>query len=142
LGVRVRKTRVNIERKIVENKLLTPSTYLYEKAFMKRGRKKNDKRHHIARELKIEGFTYAEIGHYMGVSRQRIQQMLKDVPEIPAQRCSKCGKPSKVLHYHHPHYQTKVTKPLCASCHSKLHWKSHKLNFMTSQERAARPDRR
>lgn len=77
----------------------------------------------FARQLKISGHTYKEIGQMIGVSRQRIQDILKikDGVSLSA-NCQFCGKNSDVLHKHHLNYETNEFQILCPSCHTKVHF--------------------
>lgn len=72
--------------------------------------------------MKQGGKTYKEIGAQFGVTRQRIQQIVRAghqpfMPEMS--RCSECGS-SGILHGHHVSYDPPVMKALCSACHMKV----------------------
>ena len=78
------------------------------------------------RELKISGLTYAQIGEKMGLSRQRIQQIL--APQNKRYEllkteingvCQGCGGMFDVLDRHHLDYSKDEVVFLCKSCHRK-----------------------
>ncbi len=81
------------------------------------------------RTLKTMGFTYAQIGQNYGISRQRVQQLLR--PEgfykngklaVEVKICSVCGTEiTGKLDIHHVNYQKNQVLPLCNSCHRKEH---------------------
>src|ERR1700757_1222375 len=82
-----------------------------------------------ALELKLSGLTYAAIGKQLGLSRQRVQQMLRPpkaiyelIRERARYRCEKCGLKTRSGHVHHQ----KLTEDwndipnlryLCLKCH-------------------------
>lgn len=75
----------------------------------------------LVRNLKIEGFTYAEIASRLGVTRQRCQQLLRPEGVIKPKHCEKCRKQvsSFSLHGHHEDYSKDEVTWLCNSCHCK-----------------------
>lgn len=74
-----------------------------------------------ARKLKASGHTYQQIGELVGVSRQRVQQVMQIKGAPKEGVCSKCQEWSKVLHCHHTNYETDAFTQLCPSCHARLH---------------------
>ena len=89
-----------------------------------------------ALKLKLEGHTYAAIGEKLGVSRQRIQQMIAPpqavrlyIIERANQRCQVCS--IRVGSRGHVHHTGSTTVEdfndidnlvlLCPSCHRKVH---------------------
>lgn len=71
-------------------------------------------------ELKQSGKSYAEIGRMLGVTGQRVQQLIAQGLEAPvSEPCPKCGKSNGPLHRHHVDYISNTVENLCASCHSK-----------------------
>lgn len=74
-----------------------------------------------AKQMKIDGATYAEIGKKLGITRQCAQQYLRYIPEVRATHCSLCGKTARQIHYHHTDYSNDTAIPLCPSCHMKSH---------------------
>lgn len=85
-------------------------------------------RREIARQLMAEGKTYKQAGEILGVSRQRVQQLVrptdnlrKMIIEKSGNKCSFCGKEGGRLHIHHPDYLDNEAVVLCKSCHRRLH---------------------
>lgn len=80
----------------------------------------------IIREMKASGKTYAQIGKQMGVSRQRIQQLIafsrEEREELMARagkKCEDCGTPYGKLDTHHTDYIKNEGIVLCVPCHKK-----------------------
>lgn len=88
--------------------------------------------------LRLNGNTYQDIGRLLGVSRQRIQQLLKPPRAVAEEikkrahgRCEQCGLPGLSHHLHH-RLATKRQEDtfndldnlqyLCPSCHRQAHW--------------------
>jgi len=85
--------------------------------------------------LRLNGFTYNDIAHKAGVSRQRVQQILsppKNIKDLVVNRangkCEGCG--IRVGHSGHIHHinnededynDTDNLQLLCISCHRKAH---------------------
>lgn len=90
-----------------------------------RGKIKNIKLKKEIELMKSDGMTYRQIGSIVGLTGQRVQQLIR--PEIVnAGTCSQCGRRSSKLHRHHVNYAADKVKLLCASCHGKSN--SHPLN--------------
>jgi len=82
-------------------------------------------------EMKARGMTYDAIAKIMGVTRQRVQQILRPGPLVlfaikqrARGRCEKCSKPISTGHIHHIRYGIEESNPknflyLCPSCHCK-----------------------
>ena len=75
-------------------------------------------------EMKRSGNTYAQIGDFLGVSRQRVQQILRPSREESLEifrrangRCEGCHRIYKPLHLHHSDYCGGPIVALCTSCH-------------------------
>lgn len=103
-------------------------TYALRKQGIKvdRVRHKRSPRREIARRLKREGMSYANIGQHMGISRQRAQRLIAPTPlerrELLTRskgRCERCGKKGEKLHGHHGNYEGAPSEVLCISCHMK-----------------------
>ncbi len=90
-------------------------------------------------ELRVDGFTYADIAKRAGVSRQRVQQLIAPPPGIRAiiiakynNRCFKCGVYVGASgHVHHEgstngddYNDIENLLLLCPSCHRKAHGSS------------------
>jgi hypothetical protein len=88
----------------------------------------------VALFLRLRGNSYSEIGHVLGVTRQRIQQMLAPAPDlyrliVARGACEACSVPVKSGHVHHR--STEVPSStynaesnlalLCAACHRVAH---------------------
>ncbi len=85
--------------------------------------------------MQLEGYTYQEIGHYFGLSRQRIQQLLSPPRKVRefihtkySGKCFACGIRVGVSgHIHHlllgkeNYNDIDNLVLLCASCHRKAH---------------------
>lgn len=70
-------------------------------------------------DLKDRGWTYAEIAEMVGVSKQRIGQVLANgLPEPISGICSRCGESRDHLHRHHLDYRVQIVENICNSCHS------------------------
>lgn len=79
-----------------------------------------------ARKLKESGVSYSDIGKQFGVSRQRIQQLMKpDISRVG--NCADCGIFRIALHFHHTNYLTDDGVLLCQSCHRRRHFKYRNL---------------
>lgn len=85
-------------------------------------------RREIFRTMKSNGMTYAQIGESMGISRQRVQQLIsptekerEQIIQENGRRCHKCGKSKGKLEIHHTDYLKGDTIYLCLSCHRKEH---------------------
>ena len=85
-------------------------------------------RREIARSLKTAGKTYQEIGIALGISRQRVQQLVRPTAKEREQiitkcgnKCFICGKENERLDIHHLDYKTNEAIVLCISCHRKEH---------------------
>ena len=71
--------------------------------------------------------TYQQIGETLGISRQRVQQLIApsniEREQIIAEaegKCQKCGiYVGKAGHIHHVDYEGNITEYLCNSCHSR-----------------------
>lgn len=87
-----------------------------------------------ALRLKLQGLTYDEVGRRMGVSRQRIQFLLRPPESVYKQvvgraneHCEDCGSAVVSGHIHHiDEMRSDFNHPdnlayLCASCHRKRH---------------------
>jgi len=108
----------------------------------KRGPSKNPEVRTQALALRLEGLSFAEIGERVGLSRQRIQQILSPDPAVRSSvveraegRCQRCG-----LHVgttgHVHHRKSKGATPddynddvnlrlLCPTCHRVEHGYIH-----------------
>lgn len=78
----------------------------------------------LALRLKQEGFTYADIGRHLGISRQRAQQLVSPPKsersraiERAEGRCQACGERASKLDFHHSDYKRGADAILCPSCH-------------------------
>ncbi len=99
---------------------------------------KNIKRYNEILNMKLEGRSYADISKIMGISRQRVQQILSpphDIYEIVAinakGKCQTCGLwLGKSGHIHHTegadndYSNPQHLQYLCVSCHRKTHSKN------------------
>lgn len=79
----------------------------------------------IARQMKEDGNSYAKIANSLGVSRQRIAQLIHDDPKETEKKCSNCGKSDGVIHAHHTNYATGEAIWLCPRCHLRMHGRGH-----------------
>lgn len=77
-------------------------------------------------KLKQQGLTYAELGDRFGVSRQRVQQLIRTNNPRNG-HCSRCGRYDEHLHEHHKSYSPEVVEMLCVSCHMKTNKGNSKL---------------
>lgn len=100
--------------------------------------KKNKRR---AFDLRMDGMTYAAIGLKLGISRQRVQQLLRPPVQIyntvrsrAKNRCEECNILLRVGDGHVHHRNTTGSGPdefncvgnlqyLCRSCHRRMHSK-------------------
>ena len=82
-------------------------------------------------KLKSEGYTYQAIADRVGVSRQRIQQIIApsrdNRQEILSNRhfCERCGMRLDKAHLHHLDYMTIAIQVLCPKCHSEVRRKHY-----------------
>jgi predicted transcriptional regulator len=87
---------------------------------------RNERKNKIL-QLKQLGASYKQIAKELGVSRQRVQQLISpsenDATKIRSNGiCEECGKKTTQLHIHHISYwPEQKTKNLCASCHRNAH---------------------
>lgn len=101
----------------------------------RRGRKPDEAKRQLAIELRAQGMTLAAIGRALGVSRQRVDQLVDQEKHaarsaasrakasgklVPPQNCEACDRRLRRLYMHHADY----SKPLdvmwmCARCHGK-----------------------
>lgn len=78
-------------------------------------------------ELKNSGKSYSQIAEVMGLSKQRVQQLLMDkskkreLLEASDGTCDLCGRHSDKLDAHHEDYTNGPEMLLCTSCHISLH---------------------
>jgi len=94
-------------------------------------------------KLRLDGFTYSEIGRRAGVSRQRIQQIIsppKAIRDFVIRKynghCMRCGLyVGKGGHIHHEppneeedYNDIEKLQLLCISCHRKIHSKPPQLH--------------
>jgi transcriptional regulator with XRE-family HTH domain len=68
---------------------------IVEASEMVQGRNLNIERRCAVAELRQQGLSLAEIGHRLGITRQRVSQLLKrfTFPRVRAIPCSACGEP-------------------------------------------------
>ena len=97
--------------------------------------------------LKLQGWTYEEIGKQFNISRQRVQQILKPEDKVLYQligrskgKCEQCGK--AVFSQGHVHHKLIRGKPinsldnlffLCINCHEQIDHST--TEFGTTKER-------
>lgn len=67
---------------------------------------------------KEAGQTYSAIAKELGISRQRVQQIISPRSEPVRGNCAKCGS-KELIHRHHTSYVNNITENLCVSCHGK-----------------------
>lgn len=84
-------------------------------------------------DLKSQEMTYAQIGRFMGITRQYAQQLCKPPKQVyillsrrSGGRCEKCGKPLNSGHVHHIKYthdrwNLDDLLYLCQICHRREH---------------------
>lgn len=84
-------------------------------------------------ELKLKGLSYAEIARRFGVSRQRVQQMIRPPKEVynavkerAKGRCQFCGVELDSGHVHHlnnveDYNDWMNLRYLCTACHTNVH---------------------
>lgn len=96
---------------------------------------KDKEKQTVAMELRLAGLTYAQIGLKIGLSRQRVQQIISPPPYIrrivvnrAEGRCETCGiKVNGSGHVHHKscagedYNDVDNLQLLCVSCHMKAH---------------------
>ena len=94
----------------------------------------------VALKLRLKGLTYQEVGRRLGISRQRVQQLIRPPREIynlvhdrAKGRCEDCGIALPHMHNGHVHHENSVDIHeedfndvknlvyLCWSCHRKRH---------------------
>ena len=91
----------------------------------------------IVRSARDRGYSLAEIGRFLGVSRQRIEQLLNDKAHkarrllndaltlgqiTKPSHCEDCGHKRKALEAHHEDYsEPYLVKWLCIPCHNTVH---------------------
>lgn len=98
-------------------------------------------RQDLVNSLKAEGKTYKEISKILGVSRQRVQQLItpdrerEKIIEENNQQCAICGKKNVRLDVHHRNYLTNDAILLCISCHRKEHKKMTDTTFHVTRIR-------
>jgi hypothetical protein len=96
------------------------------------GFKKSTGSREEAIELKMKGLSYAEIAKRFGVSRQRVQQMIRPPREVYNEvrnrakgMCQLCFVELKSGHVHHMGTEDwddwRNLRYLCATCHTALH---------------------
>src|ERR1700722_14788373 len=74
------------------------------------------------RRLKVDGYTYAQIGERLDITRQCAQNHIKIAKETNSvEKCELCGKAAESHHRHHTNYQSDAFQILCISCHTKIH---------------------
>jgi hypothetical protein len=108
------------------------------------GRKRNSDveresspRAQMAISLKITGMTYEQVAAVMGISRQRVLQLIKPRHSVQTAVkirarfcCEECREPIEGGHVHHvdsrlpyPEYNAiNNLEYLCAGCHRRKHW--------------------
>jgi DNA-binding CsgD family transcriptional regulator len=90
-----------------------------------------------ALEMKRQGYPYAAIGQALGISRQRVQQLLSPPADARAQVLARCARhceacgigPGVHLHLHHVSYHASPRtyhdpqnlQALCVPCHNRAH---------------------
>lgn len=67
---------------------------------------------------KEAGQSYSAIGKELGISRQRVQQIVASWCDPVRGACVKCGS-QELIHRHHTSYVNNIIVNLCASCHGK-----------------------
>ena len=89
--------------------------------------KPSSKNRRIARRLKAIGMTYVDIGEIMGVSRQRIQQLVSPDENDKKAYIKQYGEvcyfePSHngTLNFHHVDYRDQTIVLICTPCHKKI----------------------
>ena len=86
---------------------------------------------------RARGFSLSEIGRFLGVSRQRVEQLLNDKAHrarrclkealerglvTRASHCERCGHERKALEAHHEDYdEPYLVLWLCIPCHNEVH---------------------
>jgi len=101
--------------------------------------KSEEDRKSAMRALKLEGYSYAEVGRAYGVSGQRVQQILKppqsSIRSVLERRvCFGCGQPidgSGQVHHAGTDLDTyddpESLRLFCVSCHVKYHWAERRI---------------
>lgn len=89
---------------------------------------KNPHLYELARSLKSQGKSYQDVGEILGVSRQRVQQIVSLTEkerslliEKNHNKCSLCGIEKNNLEVHHLDYEKNIVIILCFNCHRFLH---------------------
>ena len=102
------------------------------------GRYRDREKRVAALKLRLDGLTYAAIGRRLGLSRQRIQQLLRPPANVydimrrrAANHCESCGVVIYQGHAHHKQNQGLLVADdfndlknllyLCLSCHRLAH---------------------
>lgn len=95
-----------------------------------------------ATRMKVAGYTYAAIGKTFGLSRNRIQAIMRPKGVDLTLPCALCGKTTGVMHCHHTDYATGAFVILCQPCHRKAHKKKNSnlkgITFAINEELAKR----
>ena len=94
----------------------------------------------LVKELYKELLSYSEIARFLGVSRQRIHQIIKNYRtnkkwDDPLKNCCKCGI-NKAKHHHHIdsnslNNREKNIMQVCISCHYDIHWQLNMKNRLS-----------
>ena len=92
----------------------------------------------LVKELYKQGYGYTNIGNRLGVSKQRIHQIINNYHNTGKKnrenfyinwgRCSECDNPAEVLHHKDFNNENDIMdnlQPLCFMCHSKKHKNRH-----------------
>lgn len=78
-------------------------------------------RQDVARRMKQEGATYAQIGERFGVSAQSVCELVRDgAPQMQSGVCPVCSQQRGDLVPHHTDYIKDETMLVCRACHMKL----------------------
>ena len=91
----------------------------------------------IVKAARERGYSLSEIGRFLGVSRQRVEQIVNDKAHKARQlfrealergqiarttHCEECGHERKALEAHHDDYdEPYLVRWLCIPCHNTVH---------------------
>lgn len=94
----------------------------------------------VARQMKADGKTYAEIGEHFGFSPQSAASLIKAAPETDRFGvCSVCGNEANLC-FHHTDYIKNEYLAVCRACHMKLfHPQATKSATKASANKRRRP---